>query len=411
MSSDALELPLPAGMRDLLPDEAASREAAARAMLESFELFGYRVVRLPVFEFADVVERGLGATEHSDVLRFVEPESGEVAVLRPDMTPQVARIIATRMRGRPPPYRLAYEGSVVRRRSGRAKKHRQIAQVGVELAGAPARESELELLVVVARALRASGLERFTIDLSDAGIVRALVADADPTLAAQVTAALARKDEAELRDLTPRLAHGSALLELVRVQGGEDALAQTTSLLAGTPAADAAARLASLYRRATSAQIGATLSVDPAEVRGFAYYTGATFGIYTDGLGFSLGGGGRYDDLLARFGAPMSAAGLAVDLDALERALAHAGVSRAVDRRVVVVGPSDAPVLATLRERGVVAVASASLDVATEYARAWGYALVLDDRTVHEVARGASQVARDGEDGLACVLRVLKGTR
>ena len=69
------------------------------------------------------------------------------------------------------------------------------------------------------------------------------------------------------------------------------------------------------------------------------------------------------------------------------------------------------PVLATLRERGVVAVASASLDVATEYARAWGYALVLDDRTVHEVARGASQVARDGEDGLACVLRVLKGTR
>ena len=73
----------------------------------------------PAFEFASVIERGLGTLDTADVLRFVEPESGEVAVLRPDMTPQVARIVATRLGDHPKPFRLAYEGTVVRRRLGR----------------------------------------------------------------------------------------------------------------------------------------------------------------------------------------------------------------------------------------------------------------------------------------------------
>ena len=127
----SLEHPLPAGMRDLLPEEAANRRALARVVLDRFALFGYRLVTPPAFELAHVVERGLGASAASDLLRFIEPESGDVAVLRPDMTPQIARIVATRMLDHTPPYRLAYEGTVVRRRSGRAKKHRQIPQVGV----------------------------------------------------------------------------------------------------------------------------------------------------------------------------------------------------------------------------------------------------------------------------------------
>ena len=79
-------------------------------------MHGYAVVTPPVFEFAEVLERGLGTLDPTDVLRFVEPESGEVAALRPDMTPQIARMIATRLRGRPPPFRLAYEEMCIRDR-------------------------------------------------------------------------------------------------------------------------------------------------------------------------------------------------------------------------------------------------------------------------------------------------------
>src|SRR5579863_2225501 len=161
----SLEHPLPAGMRDLLPEEALARRALARKALDRFTVHGYGLVTLPVFEFAEVLERGLGTLDPSEVLRFVEPESGEVAALRPDMTPQIARVIATRLRDRPPPVRLAYEGTVIRRRTGRARKHRQIPQVGVELAGVAGPEGDLELLALAVAAMRAAGLDRFTIDI------------------------------------------------------------------------------------------------------------------------------------------------------------------------------------------------------------------------------------------------------
>src|SRR5580692_5775054 len=152
----SLEHPLPAGMRDLLPEEAAARRDLSRAMLDRFALHGYALVTPPVFEFAEVLERGLGTLDPSDVLRFVEPESGEVAAFRPDMTPQIARMIATRLGSRPRPFRLAYEGTVLRRLSGRARKRRQIPQVGVELVGAAGIAGDLEVLELAIAVLEAA---------------------------------------------------------------------------------------------------------------------------------------------------------------------------------------------------------------------------------------------------------------
>src|SRR5215468_2911374 len=233
----SLEHPLPAGAR--------SRRTIARRALDRFALHGYSLVMPPAFEFADVLERGLGTLDPADVLRFVEPESGEVAALRPDMTPQIARMIATRLHDRPPPFRLCYEGTVLRRRSQRARKHRQIPQVGIELAGVAGPTGDLELLALAADALRASGLESFTIDLGDAGIVRALLEGVPEHVVESVTDAFAKKDETELRAQVgaARLAHGSALCDLVRLHGGRDAIVDGARLLAGTPVAPAATRL------------------------------------------------------------------------------------------------------------------------------------------------------------------------
>jgi ATP phosphoribosyltransferase regulatory subunit len=108
--STQLEHPLPAGMRDLLPPVARRQGELARRVTHCFELHGYEIVTLPVFEYAEVLERGLGALDSDEVLRFVEPESGEVVALRPDMTPQIARILATRLADLPGPARLCYHG-------------------------------------------------------------------------------------------------------------------------------------------------------------------------------------------------------------------------------------------------------------------------------------------------------------
>ena len=125
----------PAGMRDLLPPEAAERRALVRRISERFTSFGYALVTTPPFEHAEVIERAEGSFDPRDHLRFVDADTGEVALLRPDITPQIARVVATRLGDRPPPYRLAYEGHVVRRRRGRARRQRQIAQVGLECIG------------------------------------------------------------------------------------------------------------------------------------------------------------------------------------------------------------------------------------------------------------------------------------
>ncbi len=386
----ALEHPLPPGMRDLLPEEAASRRELARKVLERFALHGYRLVTPPAFELASVLERGLGASAADDVLRFIEPESGEVAVFRPDMTPQVARIVATRLAGREPPFRLAYEGTVVRRRSSRAKKHRQIPQVGVELCGVAGAEGDLELLCLAADVLReGAGLSQFVIDLSDAGIARDLLADLPPEHAQEISVALSRKDEPSLAELCADLPFGSKVTALAALHGGRDAIVEAIDVLAGTRAQPAAQRLLALFDSAAARGLGPYLSADPGGVRGLTYYTGTIFSIYAPGPGEAVGGGGRYDDLLARYGSAGPAVGLGLDLDGLGWAVRAAHPPAARTSGVVVVGEEVDPRVAALRARAIPAVAVRDPARARAYAAAWGFAFVWDDeqKTLDDVVR------------------------
>jgi ATP phosphoribosyltransferase regulatory subunit len=396
-----LEHPLPIGMRDLLPEEAARRRALSDAILRRLALHGYRLVTPPAFELATVLARGRkeGGEDDAaaDVVRFIDPESGEVAVLPPDITPQIARIVATRLHRHEPPFRLAYEGTVVRRRASRAKKHRQIPQVGVELCGVAGAEGDLEILTLATDVLAAgAGLTRFTIDLSDAGIARELLAPLPPPSARALSQALARKDGAALAELTGAAVDGATrdvgqkLAELVRIHGGREAAVAAIAVVAGTPAEGPARRLLALLDAACARGLGAWLSVDPAEVRSVSYYTGTTFAIYAEGPGEPVGGGGRYDDLLARYGAPRPAIGLALDLDALGWAIRDARRPAGGATGVVVVGRDDDPRLAALRARGIAAVAVADPARASAYAASWSVAHVWDDdagpkRTVDEV--------------------------
>lgn len=401
-------------MRDLLPEDAQTRRTLARTILERFSLHGYSLVTPPAFEFADVLERGLGTLDPSDVLRFVEPDSGRVAALRPDVTPQIARMVATRLRDRPGPYRLCYEGSVLRRRSHRARKHRQIFQVGVELAGEVGPGGDLEIMAVATAALRAAGLQSFALDLGDAGILRALLAGAPASFVSAVSAALERKDDAELQELGQKAQAGQAsqgglaatvalLRELLRLQGGREVLREGQKLLARTAAAPSLARLVALYEALSARDWAPRLSVDLSEVRGFAYYTGPVFQVYAPGPGEAVGAGGRYDELLGRFGVPMPAVGFALDLDRLEWALRTAGNAVSPDARVLVVGPQAEARAESLRALGISAMthrpgregptSDEDLRGALAHAKAWGQGFLWSERGLFEVSSGMTGVA------------------
>jgi ATP phosphoribosyltransferase regulatory subunit len=362
-------------MRDLLPGEAREQSALARRLLEAFALHGYELVTLPLFEYAAVLERGLGAQGEEQLLRFVEPETGAVVALRPDMTAQIARLAATRLPDAPDPIRLCYQGSVLRRRRERARRQRQIPQAGVELLGLRGIEGDLEVLGVASGAARAAGLSDFTLDLGHAGIAAALLAGVSPAGAREIVDALSVRDSAELVRRAERQGlRGPALAALAALpdlHGGDAVWQPAERALGATPARTCLDELRRLHDAVGSAGLAPRLLVDLAETRDLGYYTGPVFQLHAVGPGRAIGSGGRYDGLSGRFGRARPAAGFAFGLDELGWALGAAGRAPSDSPRLLVTN-GDADVLRALRDCRLACAPAPASDVLA-HARSFRY--------------------------------------
>ncbi len=327
-----LDLSLPSGLRDLLPDHSAHLAELSSRLQEVFSRFGYRRVFLPTLERLDVVERGLSPAALADVMKFVEPGSGEVVAIRPDITPQIARLYAARPDALPSPARLCYDGPVLRAREARAGRPREVYQAGVEMLGAGGAAADAEMLVVLSRALESVGLAGARVEVGHARFAGAVVEAARlPERArAEAWAALGRKDEAAL-DALARKARGAprarAALPALATLYGDGALARARAIAREVPGAAAALAEVEAALRIAGRRRAGPFAVDLGEARGLGYYTGITFAGYAPGAGSSVAAGGRYDALLARFGRPGPAIGFAVDLEFATQALERAGAA------------------------------------------------------------------------------------
>ena len=216
-----------------------------------------------------------------------------------------------------------------------------------------------------------------------------------------ISDALARKDEEELAHACDVVGarHASVLRALPGLHGGRDALVEGVARAKGTPAEGASKRLLALFDAAVARGLGAHLTADLGEVRGLAYYTGTIFHVYAAGTGDAIGSGGRYDELLARFGWDLPAAGYALDLDRMAEALRAASVDDVPGVRVVVVGAPDDRRVSELRGRGVVAVGVRGREAALNWARAWSFTHVVDADDWVDAKSGASIASPVGERG------------
>jgi ATP phosphoribosyltransferase regulatory subunit len=322
-----MDLSLPSGLRDLLPDHSAHLAELSARLQEVFSSFGYRRLFLPTLERLEVIERGLPAQAVADAVKFVEPGSGEVVVIRPDITPQIARLYAARPDALPAPARLCYDGPVLRARETRAGVPREVYQAGVELLGARGPEADAEMLVVLAQALARVGLKGARVEVGHAGFGRAVVEAAKLPADAEeaVWAALARKEEGTLAALARR-GRGPARAALPALAGlyGDGALARARTLARAVPGAAGALEEVEAALRIARRKGVAEVAVDLGEARGLGYYTGLTVAGYAPGAGSRVAGGGRYDGLLERFGRPDPAIGFAIDLEFATQALERA---------------------------------------------------------------------------------------
>jgi ATP phosphoribosyltransferase regulatory subunit len=327
--------PLPPGSRDLLPGAFRRRRALTSALMSGFERWGYEPVGLPLIEYFEVFGRGLGEAERERCVRFIEAGSGDLVTLRSDVTPQIARTVAQRMTdaladGRP--VRLCYAADVLRlpdRRAAAAEVH----QAGIELLGDPDPAADAELIALTHEMLVRVGPPRVAIDLSHPGIVGAAVTRLGlaPRDARSLRAHLGRKDRGalahELARLGVRGRGREAMLQLCGLHGPRAVLERARRALRPLAVDEPLDRLASILDLLEQDDPAACAAVvlDLGEARGFEYYTGIRMRIWAPGVSEPVGRGGRYDQMLARYGADHAAVGAAIDLDALERALAHAG--------------------------------------------------------------------------------------
>lgn len=346
---------LPDHIADVLPSEARHIEELRRDLLDTARSYGYELVMPPLLEHLESLLTGAGSALDLQTFKLVDQLSGRMMGLRADSTPQVARIDA-HLLNRAGVTRLCYCGPVLHTRASAPHATREPLQLGAEIYGHAGLEADIEILKLAFDCLQAARVPAPSIDLADARLVKALLADVSlsPARLAEVHAALAAKDSAELAVLTRDLPQATrqGLLALVQLYGDAGVLAEAEKTLPALPAVrEALQSLRYLAQHLPAAQ----LSFDLADLRGYAYYTGVRFAIYAPGASDALVRGGRYDEVGAVFGRNRPAAGFSLDLKALVAVVAP----RALQAAIRAPWREDAGLnaaIAALRARGEVVV-------------------------------------------------------
>jgi ATP phosphoribosyltransferase regulatory subunit len=389
---------LPAGLYDLLPPEAEIEAAVTAKLIGVLASHGYERVKPPLVEFEETLLSGAGSVMASDTFRTMDPISHRMVAVRADMTPQIARIAATRLPHRPRPLRLSYAGQVLRVRATQMRPERQFGQIGAELIGAGGPAADVEAIAVAGEALSAVGVPHLSVDLTLPTLVSAIAESCGIAgeRGAALRIALDRKDVAAVACLAGEA--GELLASLVAAAGlAEPARAALDRLQLPGRARIERDRLGAVLDGLGAAIPGIMVTVDPVENRGFEYHTGISFTFFArvdpavGPLG-ELGRGGRYQ--AGDPSAPEPATGFTLYTDTILRTLPE----RPSGRRVLIPLDADRVRAKALREEGWITVAA--LQPAADWreeARRLECDHLLEDGEARPVAReGAAACGKAG---------------
>lgn len=308
---------LPDHIADVLPSEARHIEEIRRLCLDTARVFGYELVIPPLMEHIESLLSGTGSSLDLQTFKMVDQLSGRTLGLRVDTTPQVARIDA-HLLNRAGVTRLCYCGPTLHTRAPGPYATREPLQFGAEIYGHAGLEADLEILQLALRCLQASDVDSFNVDLSDSRILPALLRDQGMTASQHdaIAKALTNKDISAMRSIGASLptALREALVALVQLYGGLDVLDRAETVFKDWP--EVLFALSQLRWLANHVH-GHQVSIDLADLRGAAYYSGPRFAVFVPEVSDALVRGGRYDEVGALFGRKRPAAGFSLDIKAL----------------------------------------------------------------------------------------------
>ncbi len=312
----AVNSPIPPGTRDVLPDEMRELRAITDSLQATFVTAGFGEVWTPALEYEEVLRAGDAGVAGAGYRMF--DDQGHVLALRSDMTIPIARVAATRFPDVAAPLRLCYLAHAYRAVGRGSGQQREFLQAGCELIGVGGPQGEAEVIALMLQALDAAGLARHRIGLGDGALYRDLLVSLEVPAAARaellrrlsardLVGLELRVDQLGLPDSARRI-----LVGLPELRGGPEIL-ERAAAMAGT----AVDGLAELYAALDERGVADRVIVDLGLVRELGYYTGAVYEVFDPAVGFTLGGGGRYDELVGRFGSPRPACGFGLDVQRL----------------------------------------------------------------------------------------------
>jgi ATP phosphoribosyltransferase regulatory subunit len=326
---------LPTGFRDRLPPEADASARLVRAVLDTVASYGYERVQTPIAEFEASLTEALG-TSSRDLLRFVDPVSGETMAVRSDITGQIGRIATSRMGHHPRPVRLSYAGAVVKLRATQLRPEREMMQVGAELIGLDNVAAASEIIAVAVEGLKAAGVKDITLDLTLPNLIDALAPKGD---VAALKADLDAKDAAAVPEtFRPLIAAAGPFPDALDRLRAFDTAGKLTN------------RIEALETIVAGLPKDIAVTLDPTERHGFEYQTWLGFSLFAAGASGEIGRGGSY-----RIG-DEPAVGFSAYIDPL----IDAGLAQSERRRLFLPMGTNAGKAAQLRAQGWVTVAALS---------------------------------------------------
>ncbi|MFH1573285.1 MAG: ATP phosphoribosyltransferase regulatory subunit [Acidobacteriota bacterium] len=321
---------IPQGVQCYFGEEVNRRRKVEAVLAGIMKCWGFDEIILPFFDYLDDFSHGLGSRLGNEAYIIVDRD-GSLLALRPDLTTLVAKTVSTRMKEHPLPIRLFYSGEVFRQGRSRTGKQKQFYQIGLESIGTGEIWADAEVLLIAMDCLMRLGVTDFKIALGHAGFFHGIVSglSLSSEKAAALREAVDRKDGAWLRKEVDGLSLSRQkkrfLEELPGLAGGREILDRAAGIVQNPESRRALDALLRIHSVAEKLDLAGRLAFDLAEVRDLAYYTGIVFKIYGNSTGFELGGGGRYDDLLTKFGWDVPAVGFSFTLDRILPLVKDAG--------------------------------------------------------------------------------------
>lgn len=316
----------PEGVRDVYGRECAGKLAVQEKISHVFHLYGYEDIETPTFEYFDIFNKERGSVTSQEMFKFFDRDNNTL-VLRPDMTPAIARCVGKYFFEESVPVRLCYRERTFTNNSSYQGRQKEVTQTGVELIGDDASGADAEVIAMVIDALKASGLKEFQVELGQVEFFRGLIEEAgmDQETEETLRELIENKNYFGVEELISRQHISQSLralfLRLPELFGTLDQLGTVKSMVTNQRSRKAIERLEKIQAILESYGLADYVSYDLGMLSKYQYYTGIIFKAYTYGTGEYIVNGGRYDKLLVQFGKDVPAVGFAIIIDQLMLAM------------------------------------------------------------------------------------------